>query len=84
MNEKTIKEVLLILVRQPEGQNITLRQLGVNSDFIRKMRKAGLPVISVPGRHGGYNLERTSADSCLSWINNIRKSMGIGPLTFLY
>ncbi len=82
--EKSIKEVLLIMAKLPDNTNITLHELGVRRNVIAKMRKAGLPIVSVPGRSGGYNLDKTSRDSCLSWINNWRASRNIGQLTVLF
>lgn len=82
--EKSVKEVLLIMAKMPDEKNVTLHELGVTSDFIKKMRKAGLPVISVPGRSGGYNLDRSSREVCRTWINNIRASRNLGPLTVLF
>ncbi len=82
--EKSVKEVLLIMAKMPDEKNVTLHELGVTSDFIKRMRKAGLPVISVPGRSGGYNLDRSSREVCRTWINNIRASRNLGPLTVLF
>lgn len=82
--EKSIKEVLLIMAKMSNEKNVTLHELGVTSDFIKKMRKAGLPVISVPGRSGGYNLDKTSREACRTWINNMRASRNLGPLTVLF
>ena len=82
--QKSVKDVLLILAEMPDKKNVTLHELGVTSDFIKKMRKAGLPVISVPGRSGGYNLDRSSREVCRTWINNIRASRNLGPLTVLF
>lgn len=78
---KSISEVLLILANQkPEDKkNITLRKLGVDYKFIRTLRKSGIPIISVPGRNGGYNLDRTPESVCVSWVNNVRRARGIEP-----
>lgn len=82
--QKSVKEVLLIMAKMPNEKNVTLHELEVTSDFIKKMRSAGLPVLSVPGRSGGYNLDKSSRDACITWINNIRASRNLGPLTVLF
>ncbi len=79
MKDKSISEVLLILANQPENQNVSMRTLGVDYEFIRTLRKSGIPIISVPGRNGGYNLDRTPASVCISWVNNVRRARGIEP-----
>ena len=78
MKDKSISEVLIILANE-DKKNITLRELGVDYNYIRTLRKSGIPIISVPGRNGGYNLDRTPASVCISWVNNVRRARGITP-----
>lgn len=75
---KSISEVIIILANE-DKKNITLRELGVDYNFIRTLRKSGIPIISVPGRNGGYNLDRTPESVCVSWVNNVRRARGIEP-----
>ena len=80
MNNKSISEVLLILAnRSADKKNTTLRELGVDYSYIRALRRAHIPIVSVPGRNGGYNLGRTPASVCISWVNNVRRARGITP-----
>lgn len=66
-------KVITKLACLPEGENITLKKLGVPRCIISNLREKGYEIISVPGRYnGGYNLGKTSKVFCLSWINKIR------------
>jgi len=78
-------QVITKLVNSNQGENVTLKQLGVPQGIIISLREQGIDIISVPGRYnGGYNLGKTSKANCLDWINNVRKKRYGLPGDFVF
>lgn len=71
--QKQVLEAQVLMVLTHSTKNVTRKQLNVPYSVIKSLRDKNFDIISVPGRYnGGYNLNASSKQNCLDWINKIR------------